>query len=287
MRIKCPPWLETIDAHQFGQLRTGAVYLVRGARTALIESGTSAAAPRLALRLRGTDLKYVFVTHVHLDHAGGAGILASEHPEATVVVHRRGVRHLIDSRRLIDGARGASPDLFDLYGEPHPIPKDRLLVSEDGDQFELGDGIVLETVETSGHAPHHLCFFERSKRILFCGDAVGNHGIPVNTPLTVPPRFDLEAGLATLRRLKALEPRLLAFTHFGLAGPAAPILEDYEARLIAWLDRLRRMSKRESPDEIVESVLADPRYAGMNPVDRMAVEMCIRGGLLSIAASTD
>jgi glyoxylase-like metal-dependent hydrolase (beta-lactamase superfamily II) len=282
MSIPSPRWLETIDAHQFGQSRTGAVYVVCGKRAALIESGTAASAPRLLSRLRGVSLAYVFVTHIHLDHAGGAGVLAADHPEATVVVHSRGARHLTDPRRLIDGARAASPNLFDLYGEPLPIPEDRVLIAEDGDRFDLGDGIVLEAVESPGHAPHHLCFFERSERILFCGDAVGNHGVPVDTPLTVPPRFDLEAGLATLRRLRALEPRRLGFTHFGLAASAASILSDYEAQLIAWFDRLRAMRESMSPEEVVSDILAKPRYADMSPVDRMAVEMCVRGGLLSL-----
>jgi len=188
------------------------------------------------------------------------------------------------TRTVLIESGTASLDLFDLYGEPLPIPEARLLVARNGDRFDLGRGIVLEAIESPGHAPHHLCFFERSERILFCGDAVGNHGTSVDTPLTVPPRFDLETGLETLRRLKALEPRHLAFTHFGLATPAVPILEDYEARLVAWFDRLREMLARMPPDSVVADVLAEPQYAGMTSVDRMAVEMCVRGGLLSLIA---
>ncbi len=282
MSAAAPTWLRTIDTLQFGQPRTGAVYLLRGERAAIVESGTAASARRLASLLRDEDLAYVFVTHVHLDHAGGAGDLAARHPEATVVVHPRGARHLSDPRRLIDGARDASPVLFPRYGEPRPVPEHRVLSASDGDRFDLGRGIVLEAIESPGHAAHHLSFFERSKRVLFCGDAVGNHGTPVETPLTVPPRFDLSKGLETLRRLKGLGPSLLAFTHYGIAVDAASILDDYEARLTAWFDRLRAMREEGTPEEIVSRVLAEPRHARLGPLDRTLVEMCVRGALLSL-----
>jgi len=284
MNATPPNWLQTIDTYQFGRPRTGAVYLVRGERAALVESGTAAFGRRLASRLRGEDLAHVFVTHVHLDHAGGAGDLAAGHPEATVVVHPRGARHLSNPQRLIDSARDASSALFPLYGEPRPVPEHQVISASEGDRFDLGRGIVLEPIESPGHAAHHLCFFERSTRVLFCGDAVGNRGTPVEAPLTVPPRFDLAKGLATLRRLKELEPSLLAFTHFGLAADAASILDDYEIRLLEWFDRLRAMREKWSPEGIIARVLADPRYVHLSPLDRTLVEMCIRGGLMSLEA---
>ena len=283
MSATAPPWLQTIDALQFGQPRTGAVYLLRGDRSALIESGTASSAPQLVSQIEDEDLAFIFLTHVHLDHAGGAGTLAASHPKATVVVHPRGARHLSDPGRLIEGARAALPGLFDLYGEPVPIHEDRILAAKDGDRFDLGRGVVLEAIESPGHAPHHLCFFERSNRVLFCGDAVGNHGTPVNTPLTVPPRFDLSKGLETLRRLKGLEPNLLAFTHYGLADAAA-ILDDYRTRLLAWLEHVQEMRQGGAPEEVVARVLAEARFADLSPVNRMLVEMCVRGGLMSLEA---
>jgi len=271
-----------IDTHQFGKLGGGIAYLLRGRRAALIETGTAASADRLASRLRGENLAYVFVTHVHLDHGGGAGRLVADHPEATVVVHPRGAPHLADPSRLIRGARLASPLLSPLYGAPRPVPEHRILEAHDGDRFDLGDDVVLDVVESPGHAPHHLCFFERSGRILFCGDAAGNHGTPVDTPLTVPPRFDLAKGLGTLRRLKQLDPRLLAFTHFGLAAGAATLLDRYAARLIAWFDRIGELSRGKPVEAIVTEVLADRRYAALGELDRGLVEMCVRGALRSL-----
>ncbi len=276
--------IETIDTHQFGQPRSGAVYLVRGERTALVESGTASSAPRLLERLEDEDLAFIFVTHVHLDHAGGAGVIVAEHPEATVVVHPRGARHLIDPSRLIAGARAASPHLFPLYGEPIPIPEARIRTATDGDQFDLGDGVVLEAIDSPGHAPHHLCFFEPSERVLFTGDAVGNHGTPVDTPLTVPPRFDLERGTATLRKLQTYEPLRLAFTHYGVASGAPALLAAYEHRLVEWFDRIGQLLAEMPPDEVVRTILAEPRYADLSPTDRILVEMCVRGAILSLSA---
>jgi glyoxylase-like metal-dependent hydrolase (beta-lactamase superfamily II) len=279
-------WLEPIDTLQFGQPGSGAVYLVRGERTALVESGTPTSATRLAARLRDEDLSHIFVTHVHLDHGGGAGILAADHPEAVVITHPRGVPHLVDPRRLAAGARDASPDLYSLYGEPRPIPTDQVLPANDGDRFDLGRGITLEVIQSPGHAPHHLCFFERSARILFCGDAAGNHGTPVDVPLTVPPRFDLARGIQTIQRLRELRPSVLAFTHFGLAPDAPSVLDRYEAELVAWFRRINEMRRGKSSEQVVAEILSASEYARLSAPDRMLVEMCVRGALLSLSTQT-
>jgi len=112
---------------------------------------------------------------------------AAAHPNAIVVAHPRAIRHLADPSRLIGAVREASPDLFPLYGEPIPIPEDRLHAAADGERFEVGGGLVFEATHAPGHAPHHVCFFERSTRTLFAGDAAGSHGIAADVPLSVPP----------------------------------------------------------------------------------------------------
>jgi len=215
MTIRIDSWLELVDVEQFGVPGRGAAYLVQGEGLALIETGTarSAAILRAALRgrlraaLRGRDLRFIFVTHIHLDHAGGAGYIAADHPEATVVVASpRAIPHLIDPTRLIRGVREASRELFPLYGEPGPIPEERLHPASNSEVFDLGGGIAIEAVNSPGHAPHHVSFFERSHRYLFTGDALGNYALPVDLPLTVPPRFDLEKGLATLTRFARVSP---------------------------------------------------------------------------------
>jgi glyoxylase-like metal-dependent hydrolase (beta-lactamase superfamily II) len=276
------PWLQQIDTHQYGQPRTGAVYLLRGERSALIESGTPRSAARLRARLRRVRLSHVFVSHAHLDHAGGAGFLAADHLGATVVVHPRAVPHLTDPGRLLDGTREASPGLFPLYGEPIPVPADRIQPVRDGDRFDLGRGLVVEAIHSPGHAPHHVSFFERSSKTLFCGDAAGNHDRPVDVPLTVPPRCDLERSLASLDRFRRLQPRVLAFTHFGSATDAIAILDRYELELVSWFQRIDEMRCGKPGEEIVADILNEPRHASLSAPDRLLVEMCVRGAILSL-----
>ncbi len=284
------PHIATLDAGQFGRPGLGAAYLVRGERTGLIESGTAAAGEHLADQLSSLlgarRLDYIFLTHIHLDHAGGAGALAARYPDAAVVVHARGLPHLIDPSRLIEGVQRASPSLFPLYGRPTLIPEDQLVGVVGGESFDLGDGIQIDVVASPGHAPHHVCFYEPRSRTLFTGDAVGNWGIPVHVPLTVPPRFTLETGLETLETLRQLHPRSLAYTHFGITKNAVGQIDGYARTLTAWFDRLRSLSKDRSARDVVSTLLSAPPYAGLTEIERQMVEMCVRGGLLSLEAGT-
>lgn len=260
----------------------GAAYLVGSGPFALIETGTPKSAPILAAALKGLDLAFVFVTHVHLDHAGGAGAIAKTHPDATIVAHPRAVRHLEDPRRLVEGVRAASPELFALYGEPIPIPSEQLHAAADGERFPLGDRTI-ETLHTPGHAPHHICCFDTGQRVLFTGDAAGNADIPVDVPLTVPPRFDVDHSITTLRRLRDLRPLALAYTHFGFAeGDADARLVAYEDQIRAWFDRIRSLRTEHVPEEVTRIVLSDPKYARLEATDRNSIEMCVRGALLTL-----
>ena len=283
--IGTPPALpiRTVDTRQHDLPRRCAAYLVGEQPLALIETGTSRSASILLEATENRNLAYIFVTHVHLDHAGGAGLLAARHPEATVVAHPRAIRHLADPRRLTEGVREASPDLYPLYGEPVPIPQAQLHAAADGETFDLGGGGAVQAIHAPGHAPHHACFFEPAGRVLFTGDAVGNHGIPADVPLTVPPRFDADAAQTTLRRLRRLRPAVLAFTHFGLATePPDLLLNQYESSIEKWFERIRRLRTSHAPDGIVDAVLDEPRYEKLQRPDRLLIEMCVRGALMTL-----
>lgn len=278
--------IQTIDTLQFGRPSEGAAYLIRGETTALIETGTAREAPNLCKRLHGKRIDTIFVTHVHLDHAGGAGFLAADHPEATVVAHPRAVRHLVDPSRLVEGVRAASREMFHLYGIPQPIPENRIHAAADGEIFPFGSGLEIEAVHAPGHAPHHICFFERKHQVLFAGDAVGHHNVPVMLPLTVPPRFDRSAGFETLARLKALAPSHVAFTHFGMAEGGRRLIERYEGALAAWLERIEGLASQGDEDFVTRSILSDPQHAEWSDVDRQVASMCIRGALATINPGT-
>ncbi|MFC2082790.1 MBL fold metallo-hydrolase [Candidatus Bipolaricaulota bacterium] len=280
------PFIELIDAKQYGILKAGAAYLVRGSRLALIESGTAVFAAEMDDTLGRLPIETIFLTHIHLDHAGGAGHLARLHPGAKIVVHERGCRHLADPSQLIAGVRNASPELFPLYGTPLPIPEHQLLPVSGGEVFDLGNGVLLEVIATPGHAPHHVCFLEQGTRTLFTGDAVGNWDNPVDVPLTVPPRFNLAKGLASLETLRRLQPEYLAFTHFGIANDALTHLDRYENELTVWFDRLRSLSKRQTPAQIENKIMGEAKYGSLSETERAMVAMCIQGALRSLEAGT-
>ncbi len=280
------PFIKIIDTLQFGLPQAGAVYLIEGSHLALVESGTPKSVERILARLDGVSPEFIFLTHIHLDHAGGAGHLAHAFPKAKIVVHERGIRHLADPRQLLEGVRMAAPDLFHHYGEPLPIPEHQLVAVTGGEVFDLGQDILLEVIAAPGHAPHHICFYEQATRTLFTGDAVGNWNNPVDTPLTVPPRFDLARGLETLRSLKNLAPEHLAFTHFGITNDALSHLEHYEKQLVEWFEEIRELAASLEPADVVKRILDRPRYAQLPDTKRSMIAMCVRGAILSLQAGS-
>ncbi|HEC63637.1 MAG TPA: MBL fold metallo-hydrolase [Candidatus Acetothermia bacterium] len=241
-----------VDVWQFGRAGLGGVYLIRGEGAALVEAGTSLAVPRILTALEELGIsrgkvRWIFVTHVHLDHAGGAGVLVRQLPQARVVVHPRGARHLADPRRLLSSVRQAVGDRFPLYGEAIPIPEEQLYVPEDGEVFPVGKHRI-RAVDAPGHAPHHLCFFEETQGLLFTGDAAGLWLDGRLFPATVPPSFDLELSLATLERISALDPKVVCYTHFGPRSGAEG-LREYAELLLQWLGWVRDAWQEASWDE--------------------------------------
>ena len=230
-----------VDTLLGGWERVTAGYLIDGPRPVLVETGSQSSVPVLLealgrLGLGPSDLGAVVVTHIHLDHAGGVGDVAAAFPGATVYVHPKGARHLVDPTRLVDSAaRVYGPLLDSLYGRLDPTPAERVRVLEDGQEVEVGPGRVLTTVDSPGHAKHHLGLHDSTSGILFVGDAVGVR-LPdagILRPSTPPPDFDLEQAITSLHKFAARRPAGLALAHYGL-------LPDHEAVLAEAEDVLRR-----------------------------------------------
>lgn len=279
MPVSLTPSIELIDTLQFGLPGTGATYHIYGERHALIDTGTSHAVAQITEHLGPHAPEFIFLTHVHPDHAGGAALLAQAYPQAMIGVHELGTKHLIDPSRVNESVRSSTGPLADLYGEMSPLPSERITVLKHGDRFDFGKGIIIEVIDAPGHAPHHLCFFERSHRALFCGDAVGIHRGKIRVPATVPPSFDLEESRATIHRLKKYKPNRLYFTHFGEVKRAVSVLEQYDHALREWVERIRELRRELSEEEVVRKILSVPQFGSLEEELRLELAMCVRGVL--------
>jgi glyoxylase-like metal-dependent hydrolase (beta-lactamase superfamily II) len=261
------PGIRQLDTLLGGMDRMTAGFLVDGAQPALVETGsqTSVAAVCEALTAAGVgagDLRWIIVTHIHLDHAGGVGDMAVAFPNATVVVHERGARHLVDPSRLVDSAaRVYGPYLDSLYGRMLPTPEDRVVAAADGHRVDLGGGRFLTMVDSPGHAKHHHAVLDEHTGTLLVGDAVGVQlpDIGVLRPATPPPDFDLEQSVSSLRRFAALRPEVMVLTHYGAVEQPLETLAEAEEMLHQWVDLADRTMRGGAQDDIegVAAALAD------------------------------
>lgn len=236
--------LVTIDSQYVAPQLAAAYLREEQGEVAFIETNTTHAVPRLLQALSDAGLKpdavkFIIVTHVHLDHAGGTGALLQHCPNATVLAHPRAARHLIDPSRLVASARQVyGAEAFDaLYGTISPIDATRVKALEDGATETLG-GQTLRFLHTRGHANHHFVIHDEAQNVVFTGDTFGlvypalqAHG-RFAFPSTSPTDFDGPAAMESVRRVMALKPKAVALTHFG-------VFEDVEAigaQLLSWLE---------------------------------------------------
>ena len=237
-----------VDTRMAGYEGITAGYLIRSSRPCLVETGTATSAPIVRdalakLGVESADLATVVVTHIHLDHAGGAGDIASMYPAAEVVVHQKGARHLADPSRLMASARKVYGDALDvLFGTLAPVPAERIRSLDDVGTVDLGDGRRLDSHYSPGHAKHHVGLIDSASGDLYVGDAAGVY-IPDTgdlRPATPPPDFDLEVALASLRKFSVLAPTRLLFSHYGPVDDVEAILERSAEEITVWVEGTRQ-----------------------------------------------
>lgn len=241
--------------------RYGAVYLIDAERPAVVDTGTGANVDLVldAMREVGIapqDIEIIAPTHVHLDHAGGAGYLADRCPNADVYIHERGARHLVDPARLWAGTKKAVPDWLDQYAEPKPVPADRLVELSDGDTIDLGDR-DLDVYGAPGHAPHQSVFDDPKSDCVFTADAAGlyTEGLDEPYPTTPPPNLDVDQCVADVELLQSLDRTGLLFAHCGPARSDG-LLDASATVLREWVSEVEAARERTGTDE-VDAIVAE------------------------------
>jgi glyoxylase-like metal-dependent hydrolase (beta-lactamase superfamily II) len=266
------PGVIEIDTLLGGWERVTAGYLLPGPAPVLVETGSQSSVPTLleALDALGVDagaLAGVVVTHIHLDHAGGVGDVARAFPAATVYVHEKGARHLVDPTRLVDSAaRVYGPLLDSLYGRLDPTPAERVHVLADGEEVRIGPDRVLVAIDSPGHAKHHLGLHDSLSGVLFAGDAVGVR-LPdagVLRPSTPPPDFDLDLAIGSLHRFAERRPSALALAHYGPLPEPEAVLAEAEETLRRWA-AVAEQAWRDGRD--IAAALEEAFAADMSGVD--------------------
>jgi glyoxylase-like metal-dependent hydrolase (beta-lactamase superfamily II) len=253
---------EPLDLRHLGRPRVIGCYLLETEDgLALNDCGPTTCVPELKARLaeRGVelpDVRHLLLSHIHLDHAGAAGVLVREHPGLQVHVSAIGAPHLVDPSRLEASARRLYGDEFDtLWGELAPVREANIVV--------VGPEVVgLECFPSPGHASHHVCYLD-GDGTLYAGDSAGVRILPSSfvLPPTPPPEVDLEAWASTLDAILERTPQRLALIHFGVAEDTQRHLQELRERLERWSERVRDGATEEEFEELAAADLGNDRMA--------------------------
>jgi len=235
--------IEIVDLNFLGAEEIIASFLLLGEDSAaIVETGPTTCLDSLTGGLKehgvaSEDVDQVFLTHIHLDHAGASGHLAELLPNATFYVHEVGRPHLVDPSKLWKSATRIYGERMDeLCGETRPVSEDRLVVLSGGEELEAAGG-VLAAHYTPGHAYHHLAYLEPDSGALLAGDVAGIRlpGQSYVRPPTPPPEIDLEAWVRSIEEIRQIAPQSLCPTHFGRFDDVERHLGELEQRLQSWV----------------------------------------------------
>ncbi len=250
--------------YMIGHYSEGSIYgfqafLIDGDRPALIEPGPASFIPKVieGLQKLGCDvgsLAYIIPTHIHADHCGGTGHLAEYAPNARIIAHKTGAKHLIDPTKMMAATRESwGEDYESEIGTVMPVHRGQIDVISGGETIDLGER-TLAIIHTPGHARHHICLYDANGGELFCGESLGFllEGEEIALlPIASPPIFELDQQLDTIDRLRGLRPTTLFFSHNGVRHDAGRCIELAEENVRAWGDLvLRALQDGESLEQI-------------------------------------
>ena len=269
-----------------------ASYVLKGEKTMIVETGPTSSVPALLsgieeLYVEPQDVDYVALTHIHIDHGGGAGTLLRTLPNAKIIVHPKGAPHLVNPSKLWSASQKTLGKVAELFGKPESVPEDRVLTASDGTMYDLGKGLQVKAVGAPGHASHNMGFYERLNEAFFPGDAAGAYLREFDAVFpTTPPPFRPDIALASLDKIIRLNPKLLCYSHFGEANDAVLRLRNYQVQIRQWLFLVEEGLKRGDSDEkIMEIILGEDKtirevviFLRRNPMHRKAlIENSVRG----------
>lgn len=244
-----------------------AIHLIEeGGRAALVDTGNNESLRHVLEALAATGLSaesvdYVLLTHIHLDHAGGAGAFMQAFPNARLVVHPRGARHMAEPSKLFAGVSAVyGPERAKaLYGELIPIPVERIIEAGDGHELDLA-GRRIRVFDTPGHARHHVCYFDTKSRCFFTGDTFGLsyrsldvEGRPSIFPTTTPVQFEPEAMHASIRRMEAEAPTAMYLTHYAQVTDVPRLAADLHRLIDAHVAIAERHAAAEGRKDLIEA----------------------------------
>jgi glyoxylase-like metal-dependent hydrolase (beta-lactamase superfamily II) len=251
--------LVAIDTEYARPLQDASHLIVEDGRGAFVDTGVNSSVPMLLAALQQSDLDpadvdFVFLTHIHLDHAGGAGLLLQHLPNARCILHPRGAPHMIDPARLIAGtiAVYGEEQTAKMYGEIQPVDAARIDIAGDGEMFSLR-GRELQAFYTEGHARHHYCLSDTKSRGVFTGDSFGVSYRELDTaagefisPTTTPVHFDPGEAHKSVDRIMSYEPERLYLTHYSEVGNLERLAADMHKGIDAFVSMARANANAEN-----------------------------------------
>lgn len=255
--------IRMIDGYDLKRPGRTGIYVLGDDELTLVETGPSLSVPYILGGLEELgkgpeEVKNIIVTHIHLDHAGGAGLLMKSCPQAQVIVHPRGARHLANPSRLIQGARMVYGDDFDPLFDPIlPIPEERIVVKGEGETLTIDSDRTLTFMDSPGHAAHHLSIYDPASNGLFTGDTAGirfcqreSHGFSFYLPSTSPNQFDPEAMRSSIQRFRNIGAKRVYLGHFGMVDDVEELYQQVLSELSRFMavgeDAFRQGKKADS-----------------------------------------
>ncbi|SET47761.1 Glyoxylase, beta-lactamase superfamily II [Salinibacillus kushneri] len=261
-----------IDLYDLSMEKRTGSYVLHEEEPTIIETSASPSIPHLLkglekLDIDPVDVKYIILTHIHLDHAGGVGVFLEKCPNAKVVVHPKGKRHLANPSKLIAGAKMVYGELFDqLFNPIVPVPEERLISKNDGESLQIGANRTLTFYDTPGHAKHHFSVHDSYSNGIFTGDTIGilypKTPFEFILPTTSPNQFDPDAMLESLDRIEQLEVDSINFGHYGQSRNPEQVYEQMRYWLPVFMEIGEKeftihsdASSKEQADAISEALL--------------------------------